>query len=1619
MESSNNIRVLCRIRPPSENELKEGYHSCLKVDNNTIYTNSKSFTFDHVSDETSNQAEIFEKVGKPITDTCLKGYNGTIFAYGQTGSGKTHTVQGKSTKGSERGLMPRVFEYLCDSIAHEERKSGDTKYTLKGSFLEIYNDHIYDLLTSDSVALNLREDQKRGVFVDGQTEELITGPADALKLLERGQASRRVAETAMNRESSRSHCVFSLSLTSKKTSEDGLTTERFARFNLIDLAGSERQKMTNTSGLRLKEASRINASLSALGNVIMSLVDIARSGKNRHVHYRDSKLTFLLQDSLGGNSLTYIVGCLSPAEINFAETVSTLKFVQRAKFIKNNAKVNEDQSGGVVVLKKECESLKQRIRELESMQNANSRRLTMGFRSTTLAPNLTGSLPQQLLVEEHNDTKTSPETLLLDSLQREKRWQGEIFQLKARLAKATEVVQSFEKQQQSNAMVIKMRDRTIQQYSQEIKSKIPIKSENSLLNEQIKSLQEECSELRKQLANNPQVARADAQIQAYKDRLQAMQAQQKQGGVSLMDASKLLAITTELTKLREEHNSLLRTNQELLEKMASPGELLAKMSTPEKRKFESFELEKWKAEQNFNSQLQQAHDERDDALAEVSKAEAENARLETLIQEALMLIEEQKTRAESVELRNQQILTKMKEDFAEREREGKEIFTRQLQRMEDGIQQSESAKHTSLLGLAQVQADLETVECARNKLSEEVDTKGKEIAALQQQLEEEKKNHTTSVKHLLLSQQKVEEIKASLAECNAALTDTKAGLKDTASFKLKIEAELVETKSALEEQSSLVTKLQEQCSELKSQLETKTSELASKVNELDKAIFNHKMVEEDQECLMEDMQVKDARMTELKKKVAAQEFQLSASSEKILQIESELLDKTEQLVAKENQVTALMDSSSQLQSLKETLETLEQEKADLTQKANRLNQQFSLEEKRSSELQFRLNIAETGATKLQEDFESVSDALKSMHARFASLVSQSSAQHDELKASQLLCQEQVEKLEAMSDARADAETRLIETQDLLEENESRSFRQIEYLKKELKDRSESLEAVKHTLAAKKDELISLNKTVDTLAADLSQKVAEMQGKAETLATHILRLESQNQVIEAKLASAQEELNAANTDRKRLETDLTEKQSALDMSAQERERLKARVASLQTVIAEAVGEDSFVGEDAAVGAVQVKLKQLRTQLLASQEAVESFKCAEQTALAEAKSAETNHRIALFTAEQRIENAELSLMKSQNRATELHESNEKMKNELDTSEKLISKWESLCSERQAKIEELKTRIQEAEAEALEHNALIEKDRQLEETLVAKESAFELIKTDLERRLAATDELMQQHAADADAQTFEAARLNNQVEELKSQLDASIKQKVGWLEDVQRLQLEEENTFQDNQALKQQMELMQARLEKASALEVEVKQLREDVAKLTGHQNARQKIQHHMKIKLENDGLKLKIGILEKELWKHKKALGSIGTAASDKENVAELDSFEAHTALVKNQEVLRNHLSDLTTALAELAGRRTTADSNQLLGDQKKVLQVSTTQESSVPSKETFPISKNLFEESQRWMEVLISKTKEEQTRMQSLERQVAQRDRQVRLLEKQVGLIREQELLKDTMDFGER
>lgn len=283
----------------------------------------------------SRQIDVFDFSIKPTVDDILNGYNGTVFAYGQTGAGKSYTMMGTDIDNDEgRGVIPRIVEQIFASILSSP---GTIEYTVRVSYMEIYMERIRDLLAPHNDNLPVHEEKNRGVYVKGLLEIYVSSVQEVYEVMRRGGASRAVASTNMNQESSRSHSIFVITITQKNV-ETG--SAKSGQLFLVDLAGSEKVGKTGASGQTLEEAKKINKSLSALGMVINNLTD----GKSQHIPYRDSKLTRILQESLGGNSRTTLIINCSPSSYNDAETLSTLRFGMRAKAIKNKAKVNAEIS---------------------------------------------------------------------------------------------------------------------------------------------------------------------------------------------------------------------------------------------------------------------------------------------------------------------------------------------------------------------------------------------------------------------------------------------------------------------------------------------------------------------------------------------------------------------------------------------------------------------------------------------------------------------------------------------------------------------------------------------------------------------------------------------------------------------------------------------------------------------------------------------------------------------------------------------------------------------------------------------------------------------------------------------------------------------------------------------------------------------------------------------------------------------------------------------------------------------------------------------------------------------------------------------------------------------------
>nr|XP_019941626.1 PREDICTED: chromosome-associated kinesin KIF4A [Paralichthys olivaceus] len=356
------VRVALRCRPLVPKEINEGCQCCLSFvpeEPQVIVGTEKAFTYDYVFDPNTEQEEVFSTAVSPLLCGLFKGYHATVLAYGQTGSGKTFSMGGTYTSAQENdpsvGVIPRVIQ----RIFQEKEKQKDCEFALAVSYLEIYNEDILDLLCSskDKPAISIREDPKDGIKIVGLIERQVSSAHEMVGCLELGNSARTVGSTAMNAASSRSHAIFTITLEQRRGTDK--VDSVVSKLHLVDLAGSERQKKTKAEGDRLKEGISINRGLLSLGNVISALGD--ESKKNTFVPYRDSKLTRLLQDSLGGNSHTLMIACISPADSNMEETINTLRYADRARKIKNKPIVNVDPRSA------EMSRLKQQVQELQVM----------------------------------------------------------------------------------------------------------------------------------------------------------------------------------------------------------------------------------------------------------------------------------------------------------------------------------------------------------------------------------------------------------------------------------------------------------------------------------------------------------------------------------------------------------------------------------------------------------------------------------------------------------------------------------------------------------------------------------------------------------------------------------------------------------------------------------------------------------------------------------------------------------------------------------------------------------------------------------------------------------------------------------------------------------------------------------------------------------------------------------------------------------------------------------------------------------------------------------------------------------------------------------------------------
>lgn len=402
---ATHVQVICRLRPLSGYERSRGHEDATQVlDEHTICVTNRDaqqvFSFDHVCGMDTTQQDMYDLVAKSTLQDLFRGFNGTILAYGQTSAGKSHTMFGTA---SDPGIIPRV----CSSIfSHIEHGLPDVEYTVSVSLMEIYQEHIKDLLnpTLKESEYTIHEDKTNGVYVRGISHAFVSSASEMTQVLKQGSKHRTKSPTNMNMESSRSHAIFQVMLTQEEIASGAITKSKLF---LVDLAGSEKVDKTGASGNNLEEAKKINLSLSVLGLVINSLTD-----KSTHIPYRDSKLTRILQESLGGNSRTSLIVNCSPATSCVSETISTLRFGTRAKNITNTVHVNRELSvdqlkARVVYLEKVNRELEQELKAVKVASPTSHNINLLSPRGTSRIP-----LPSDRLMVHQDELKRKDEKIL-------------------------------------------------------------------------------------------------------------------------------------------------------------------------------------------------------------------------------------------------------------------------------------------------------------------------------------------------------------------------------------------------------------------------------------------------------------------------------------------------------------------------------------------------------------------------------------------------------------------------------------------------------------------------------------------------------------------------------------------------------------------------------------------------------------------------------------------------------------------------------------------------------------------------------------------------------------------------------------------------------------------------------------------------------------------------------------------------------------------------------------------------------------------------------------------------------------------------------------------------------
>ncbi|XP_032399570.1 centromere-associated protein E [Etheostoma spectabile] len=1508
MTEESAVKVCVRVRPLIEREEKAASENAepvqlfWKTDKKSIYqidngNSTKSFGFDRVftSDETTNQ--LYQEIAKPLVVSSVEGYNGTIFAYGQTSSGKTFTMMGSSRS---PGVIPLAVEEVFQSI----KKFPNKEFLLRVSYMEIYNETVSDLLVDSSKRkpLEVRETISKNIFVSDLTEEMVTSSAQALAWIRKGEKNRHYEKTSMNQRSSRSHAIFRMILESRERSDpaSGENAEGailVSNLNLVDLAGSERASQTGAEGARFKEGCNINRSLFVLGQVIKKLTDESQKG---FTNYRDSKLTRILQNSLGGNAKTVIICTITPATLD--ETLSTLQFASTAKKMKNDPYVTEVSDDGALLkrYRNEIVDLKRRLHEVSS-----------GTQTTATEKKVLSQMLQEKdqLQREQEDRIRNLTKLLVTSSnlvpvqkmpKRRVTWGGKMIRLGRPSAcdggsSDLSFVESFNRKRKADRSCLTEIGEDDDDFQWEIPDEPSYDMEISENSVSVRRSDESCYDSPKDFVSPDRMRELSGKVSALELQLE-MENQQKE------DA---------LTKVESLQNRLAELELHLQTEALQKQEALEKMQTTEQNV----------AELELQMQLQTEALQKQDALEKIQTSDQRVAELELQLQLQTEVLENSQTSDQRLVQLELQLQTE-----AQQKLEAMEKVEMLDLRVADLEKQLEEQSHTlNNTDLKQMRKDFaETVQ-----LCEALSTEKDMIVAERDYLKQEIS--------MFIEQTQ------SLEKENAALTQEMTTKRDLDEFKSLEEEFRKEHENELQNEVSQLKKTVEssqlQCLELQNKLETLCEELKKKtefaeelqsmsgkdlvqeVAKLRRSLDDAEGLSRDtkkewamlrsQNIATEEMNMTlNANYDKMEAEVKSLRFQLETEKSHYRKIQSDLQKELNVAFAENTKLTTLLDGNVP----KNLIDSIELERT-----VANLNRELTASQEAEGTL--RAQLEELASLQpLPEKVENLTKQLNQLTEELQCVRAEKEALLSEKDAGAQSSAEEMEKLlSAVTSLTAERDQLIRDCQNVEMAAETQVL--LHSLQEELQEqRHKNSDLVKLCEQKEADlgkHMLSLSQDLQSVRAEKEALLSEQNARAQRSAEEMEKLLS-------TLASLTAERDQLQMDMRENVEIMIENQEELRAAMEKNRQQKERIKQLET--AQTSKQDDPPNETSAqIDELQTRMMQNQEELRVSQEKIRQ--------LQDEISVLTSQKTELEGRQSNGSDAEITLQ-----LQELQNQIQRLTEELDS---MRAERDNLLSERSAN-----THSEDTETLLSRVTSLSEERDQLQEILEGVRQEKNQLKAELEDRMEmvvqAQSGFSQPEILTSELQPHDEKKTCLQQEMIENQEELRVSQeKIRLLQDEINSLLSERTADTLNHG--QEMEQLLCRV---TSLSEERDQLQEI---LEGRRQEKNQLRAELEDRMET--MQTEIQRLTEELESaraERESLLSERTADTHSEEVEKLQEILEGLRQEKNQlrreledreEVLQTEIAQLKTSLQSV-----TEQKRQLENDlQQNMNMASTTQE----------------------------------------------------------------------------